>query len=194
MKRICVYLGSNPGNRPEYRQAAVALGRELAERGIGVVYGGSSVGLMGRLADAALEAGGEVVGVIPELLVQKEIAHEGLTDIHVVTSMHQRKKRMADLSDGFIALPGGIGTLEEFFEVLTWNQLGYHAKPCGLLDVNGYYKCMADHFDRMVDEGFLMSEHRSMVLTSDTPADLLDKFAAYEPPVVEKWIERKKGL
>ncbi len=194
MKRICVYLGSNPGFDPSYAEATVALGRELADRGIGLVYGGSNVGLMGRLANTCLEAGGEVIGVIPKLLVEKEVAHTGLSDMHVVESMHERKQKMADLSDGFIALPGGLGTLEEFFEALTWNQLGYHAKPCGLLDVKGYYACLADHMDRMVDEGFLVSDHRKMVLTGHSPAELLDQFLTYIPPKVDKWIEKKKGL
>jgi hypothetical protein len=194
LKRICVYLGSNPGNNPAYAAAAEGLGRELAARNIGLVYGGSSTGLMGRLADACLAAGGEAIGVIPKRLVEKEIAHQGLTESHVVNSMHERKQLMADFSDAFITLPGGIGTLEEFFEVLTWSQLGYHAKPCGLLDVNGYYACLADHFDRMVDEGFLMAEHRRMVLTSPDPVELIERFADYEPPVVDKWIEKKKGL
>jgi hypothetical protein len=194
LKRICVYLGSNPGNNPSYVAAAVALGRELAAREIGLVYGGSSTGLMGRLADTCLAEGGEVIGVIPKRLVEKEIAHQGLTEAHVVNSMHERKQLMADLSDGFIALPGGIGTLEEFFEVLTWNQLGYHAKPCGLLDVSGYYACLTDHLNRMVDEGFLMADHRRMVLTSPNPAELIDRFATYTPPHVDKWIELKKGL
>jgi hypothetical protein len=194
VKRVCVYLGSNPGNRPEYVTATKALGRELAARGLGLVYGGSSTGLMGRLADACLEAGGEAVGIIPRLLVDKEIAHKGLTEIHVVESMHERKQKMADLSDAFIALPGGLGTLEEFFEALTWNQLGYHTKPCGLLDVSGYYACLTDHMDRMVNEGFLVPDHRRMVMTSPDPAALLDMFETYDPPQVDKWIEMKKGL
>ncbi|XXJ18970.1 TIGR00730 family Rossman fold protein [Desulfovibrio caledoniensis] len=194
LKRICVYLGSNPGNNPAYVAAAEAVGRELAARGIGLVYGGSSTGLMGRLADACLAAGGEAIGVIPKRLVEKEIAHQGLTESHVVNSMHERKQLMADFSDGFITLPGGIGTLEEFFEVLTWSQIGYHAKPCGLLDVNGYYTCLADHMDRMVEEGFLMAAHRRMVLTSPDPGELIDMFAEYDPPQVDKWIEMKKGL
>ena len=194
MQRICVYLGSNTGTDPAYAQAADALAQELAARNLGLVYGGSNVGLMGRLANSCLDAGGEVHGVIPELLVDKEVAHRGLTELHVVASMHERKQKMADLSDGFIALPGGIGTLEEFFEVLTWNQLGYHAKPCGLLDVKGYYACVADHFDRMVDQGFLVPEHRAMALTDTTPAGLLDQFTTYQPPQVDKWIEQKKRL
>lgn len=194
MKRICVYLGSNPGTIPDYAEATRELARELARRQIGLVFGGSNVGLMGRLATTCLEAGGEVVGVIPKLLVEKEIAHPDLTELHVVDSMHERKQVMADLSDGFIALPGGIGTLEEFFEVLTWNQLGYHAKPCGLLDVAGFYSCLAQHMDRMVHQGFVTPEHRTMVLTDTTPAGLLDQFETYVHPVVEKWIEKKKGL
>jgi len=194
MKRICVYLGSNPGFDKAYAEATKALGQELAARGIGLVYGGSATGLMGRLADSCLEAGGEVIGVIPELLVKKEVAHTGLTEQRVVESMHERKQLMADLSDGFIALPGGIGTLEEFFEALTWNQLGYHAKPCGLLDVKGYYAALAEHLDRMVLNGFLVQEHRGMVLTDASPGGLLDQFETYVPPQVDKWIDRKKGL
>jgi uncharacterized protein (TIGR00730 family) len=194
MKRVCVYLGSNPGTDPAYALAADALAHELTRRGLGLVYGGSDVGLMGRLANACLAAGGEVIGVIPELLVEKEVAHNGLTKRYVVASMHERKQKMADLSDGFIALPGGIGTLEEFFEALTWNQLGYHAKPCGLLDVKGFYTCLADHMDRMVLNGFLVQEHRGMVLTDATPDGLLDQFETYDPPQVDKWIDKKKGL
>ncbi|HKI81020.1 MAG TPA: TIGR00730 family Rossman fold protein [Pseudodesulfovibrio sp.] len=194
LNRICVYLGSNPGNNPAYVAAAEALGRELAARKLGLVYGGSSTGLMGRLADACLAEGGEVIGVIPKRLVEKEIAHQGLTESHVVNSMHERKQLMADFSDGFITLPGGIGTLEEFFEVLTWNQIGYHAKPCGLLDVNGYYTCLAEHMDRMVLQGFLLQEHRGMVLTDASPSGLLDQFETYDPPKVDKWINMKKGL
>lgn len=194
MQRVCVYLGSNPGFDDAYAEATIALGRELAARSIGLVYGGSATGLMGLLADSCLEAGGEVIGVIPQLLVKKEVAHTGLTEQRVVDSMHERKQLMADLSDGFIALPGGIGTLEEFFEVLTWNQLGYHAKPCGLLDVKGYYACLAEHLDRMVLNGFLVQEHRGMVLTDATPDGLLDQFETYVPPQVDKWIDKKKGL
>lgn len=194
MNRICVYLGSNPGFDPAYAEATKALAKELAARKIGLVFGGSDVGLMGLIANTCLEAGGEVIGVIPKLLVEKEVAHPGLTEMHVVESMHERKQIMADLSDAFIALPGGIGTIEEFFEVLTWNQLGYHAKPCGLLDVNGYYTCLADHMDRMVDEGFLVRDHRRMVMSSGDPAELLNLFATYVPPVVDKWIDKKKGL
>ena len=194
MKRICVYLGSSPGFDPAYAKATEALARELAARNISLVFGGSNVGLMGLIANTCLAAGNEVIGVIPRLLVDKEIVHTGLTKLHVVESMHERKQIMADLSDGFIALPGGIGTLEEFFEALTWNQLGYHAKPCGLLDVNGYYACLSDHMDRMVKQGFLVGEHRKMVMTASTPGDLLEQFEEYDPPQVDKWIDSKKGL
>ena len=194
MKRVCVYLGSNPGFDPAYAEATMALARELAARKITLVFGGSNVGLMGLIANTCLDAGGEVIGVIPELLVEKEVAHTGLTKLHVVDSMHERKQIMAELSDGFIALPGGIGTLEEFFEALTWNQLGYHAKPCGLLDVKGYYTYLADHMDRMVDQGFVVKEHRRMVLTDATPSGMLDQFETCDPPQVDKWIEKKKGL
>ncbi|BCS90071.1 TIGR00730 family Rossman fold protein [Pseudodesulfovibrio sediminis] len=194
MKRVCVYLGSNPGFDEAYAEATKALARELAARNIGLVYGGSNVGLMGLIANTCLEVGGEVTGVIPELLVEKEVSHTGLSKLHVVKSMHERKQKMADLSDGFITLPGGIGTLEEFFETLTWSQLGYHTKPCGLLDVKGYYSYLAEHMDRMVQNGFLMQEHRAMALTDATPNGLLDQFETYDPPKVDKWIEKKKGL
>ena len=194
MKALCVYLGSNPGAHPAYEQAAGDLARELARRDITVVFGGSGVGLMGVLADAALEAGGKVVGVIPRLLMEKEMGHTGLTEMHVVESMHERKQRMAELADGFIALPGGMGTLDEFFEALTWNQLGYHAKPCGLLDVNGFYTTLSAHLDLMVREGFVVREHREMILMADTPTGLLDMFETYRAPTVEKWIKRKKNL
>ena len=194
MKSVCVYLGSNPGFDPAYEQAARDLAQELARRDMTIVFGGSGVGLMGILADTALEAGGRVIGVIPQLLMEKEVGHPSLTEMHVVRSMHERKQRMAELSDGFIALPGGMGTLEEFFEALTWNQLGYHAKPCGLLDVNGFYATLSAHLDLMVRQGFVVREHREMILMADTPAALLDAFATYKPPHVDKWIENKKAL
>lgn len=194
LKRVCVFCGSNPGNSPAFADAARHLGSTLAERDITVVYGGSSVGLMGRVADAALEAGGEVIGVIPEKLRAKEIFHSGLSELHVVDSMHERKALMAELSNAFIALPGGIGTFEEFFEVLTWNQIGYHEKPCGLLNIEGYYTKLASFLDDVVDHGFLVGEHRNMVLAATSAEELLEQFTAYDPPEVEKWIERKKGL
>jgi len=194
MKSVCVFLGSNPGNKPEYLAAAKATGTELARRGLTTVYGGSNVGLMGALADAALEAGGQVVGIIPESLRKKEIDHNGLTELHVVGSMHERKALMAKRSDAFIALPGGMGTLEELCEILTWAQLGFHKKPCGLLDVDGYYASLGAFFDNAVSQGFVQSAHRSMLLTGATPGALLDQFASYVAPVVNKWIVRPQAL
>ncbi len=194
MRNVCVFLGSNPGNLPDYAAAAVAMGRELARRGLAVVYGGSNVGLMGRLANAALDAGGRVVGVIPTVLVQKEVAHQGLSEMHVVESMHERKALMAELADAFVALPGGLGTLEELCEILTWAQLGFHIKPCGLLDVAGYYSGLNAFLDHAAASGFILPAHRGMLLSAAEPAALLDAFASYVPPRVDKWIERKKTL
>jgi len=190
MKRICVFSGSSPGARPEYRQAAADLGRTLAGEGLGLVYGGAKVGLMGVLADAALEAGGEVIGIIPQALVDKEVAHMGLTELRVVSSMHERKAQMAELSDGFIALPGGMGTLEELAEILTWGQLGLHRKPCGVLDVAGYYDGLTRFLDHAVAERFLAQGHRDTLLAGVSPAELIARFRAYRPPTVEKWIDR----
>jgi uncharacterized protein (TIGR00730 family) len=190
IKRLCVFAGSNAGVRPEYRSAARDLGRLLAARGIGVVYGGARVGLMGVMADAVLAAGGSVTGVMPSALVAKEVAHNGLTDLRVVSSMHERKALMSDLSDGFIALPGGWGTWEEFFEVLTWGQLGLHRKPCGLLNVAGYFDRLLSFVEHSIDEGFVRREHQAMISVSVSPLALLDKLASYQPPVVEKWIDR----
>lgn len=192
MTRICVFCGSNPGRDPAYRAAAVALGEVLAARGIGLVYGGASVGLMAVVADTVLARGGEAVGVIPQMLVDKEIAHSGLTALHVVESMHARKAKMADLADGFVALPGGAGTLEELFEIWTWAQLGTHAKPVGVLDVNGFWSKLEAFLDHVVAEGFLRAGHRGMLLSADEPGALLDAFAAYTPPVVHKWVEREE--
>ena len=188
--RLCVFCGSNGGGRPDYLESARKLGRVLAERGIGLVYGGARVGLMGALADAALAEGGHLLGVMPESLVAKEVAHTGLTELRVVKSMHERKAMMAELSDGFVALPGGWGTLEELFEVLTWAQLGLHRKPCGLLNVAGYFDPLLAFLDHTIDEGFVRREQRAMVTVATTPAQLLDLFAAYEPPLVDKWITR----
>jgi uncharacterized protein (TIGR00730 family) len=190
MRRVCVFTGSSSGARPEYREAAEALGRLLAERGIGVVYGGARVGLMGTLADAALAAGGEVVGVIPAALVAKEVAHTGLTDLRVVDSMHERKALMSDLADAFIAMPGGWGTLEEFFEVLTWAQLGLHRKPCGLLNVHGYFDRLLAFLAHTIDEGFVQAEYAAMIALAATPGELLDRLASATPPAVEKWLDR----
>ncbi|MGE4265769.1 MAG: TIGR00730 family Rossman fold protein [Desulfovibrio sp.] len=194
MQRVCVFLGSNPGNKPEYLQAAQDMGAELARRGITTVYGGSNVGLMGALANAALAAGGEVIGVIPEALQRKEIAHTSLTEQHIVGSMHERKALMAELSDAFVALPGGMGTLEELCEMLTWAQLGFHKKPCGLLDVGGYYASLCSFLDNAVTEGFIQPGHRTMLLCAPTPGALLDQFGSYVAPVVNKWIERPQAL
>jgi uncharacterized protein (TIGR00730 family) len=190
MKRVCVFAGSSAGSRDEYQDAARALGRTLAERGIGLVYGGARVGLMGIIADATLTAGGEAIGVIPAALVAREIAHEGLTELRIVSSMHERKALMADLSDAFIAVPGGWGTLEEFFEVLTWAQLGLHRKPCGLLNVLGYFDGLLSFLEHAVGERFLRREYASMIAVAASPAALLDRLGSYAPPAVEKWIER----
>jgi uncharacterized protein (TIGR00730 family) len=190
MKRICVFAGSNPGTAREYRLVAEELGRTLAQRGIGLVYGGARVGLMGVMADAALAAGGEVTGVIPSALVAKEIAHDRLSALHVVGSMHERKAMMGELADGFVAIPGGWGTLEEFFEILTWAQLGLHRKPCGLLNVHGYFDGLLAFMNHSIDEGFVRREYLAMVLVSRDAGALLDQLAVYEPPTVEKWIDR----
>jgi uncharacterized protein (TIGR00730 family) len=191
MKRICVFCGSSLGAKTNYVKAAQELGEELARRGIGLVYGGGNIGLMGILADAALTAGGEVIGVMPQALTTKELAHRGLTDLRIVNSMHERKATMADLSDGFIALPGGFGTFEEFCEVLTWAQLGFHQKPCGLLNIDGYFFHMLAMFDYAVDERFVRSQQRSLVLEDWNPNGLLDKLLSYEPISMPKWINRE---
>jgi uncharacterized protein (TIGR00730 family) len=190
MERICVFCGSSPGADPAYAEAAADLGRLLAGRGLGLVYGGGHVGLMGVLADAALAAGGRVTGVIPEALAAKELAHGGLTELVVVGSMHERKARMSELSDAFIALPGGIGTLEEWFEVWTWSQLGFQPKPCGMLNVAGYYDHLLAFLDHMTAERFLSPPHRSMAIVEDRADRLLDRLASYQPPRAEKWIGR----
>lgn len=194
MRSVCVFLGSNPGTLPAYTLAARHLGAVLAARGLTLVYGGSSVGLMGELADAVLAAGGRAVGVIPQSLVDREIAHDRLTERHVVASMHERKALMSELSDAFIALPGGLGTLEEFFEVLTWNQLGFHAKPCGLLDVGGFYEMLARFLDTATEHGFIPGCHRDMILRDETPEGLLAQFETYVPPPAKKWIGRRAQL
>ncbi|MFT0859053.1 TIGR00730 family Rossman fold protein [Ancylobacter sp. G4_0304] len=188
MRRVCVFLGSNSGNRPAYRAAATALGTALARQGLGLVYGGASVGLMGAVADAALSAGGEVIGIIPQRLVDKEVAHPGLSDLRIVQSMHQRKALMAELSDAFVALPGGVGTLEELFEVWTWAQLGGHAKPCALYNVEGYYDQLLGFLDHVVDEAFMKPAHRDMLLVAEEPGALIERLRAYQPPNVTKWI------
>ena len=188
MKRLCVFCGSSTGDAPAYAAAARELGTALAGRKIGLVYGGASVGLMGAVADAALAAGGDVIGVMPEALAKKELAHAGLTDLRIVGSMHERKALMAELSDGFIALPGGLGTLEELFEVWTWAQLGYHAKPCALLNVAGFYDRLISFLDSVVEHHFLKPAHRDMLVVASDSDDLLARLAAYQPPDVGKWI------
>ena len=191
MKSICVFCGSNPGNHPDYAGAARALGTAIARRGATLVFGGAEVGLMGITADAALAAGGQVIGIIPQRLMDKEIGHKGLTRLEAVGSMHERKARMAELSDGFVNLPGGTGTLEEMFEVWTWGQLGFHAKPIGVLNVRGFYDPLMAFLDHQRDEGFVKPALRD-TLISHTDADaLLDAMAAYQAPVVQKWVERE---
>ncbi len=190
MKRICVFSGSSPGGRPEYRSAARRLGEAFAGKGIGLVYGGANVGLMGELAHAVLDAGGEVIGVIPKSLVEKEVAFTALADLRVTESMHERKALMADLADGFIAIPGGLGTLEEFFEVLTWAQLGIHAKPCGLLNVESYFEMLLTFLDFAVAERFVKDTHRSMLIVEKEPAELLERFESYVPLTTDKWLDR----
>ncbi len=190
MKSVCVFCGSSSGWNSDYAMAAQLTGRRIAERGLTLVYGGAKVGLMGAVADAALNAGGEVIGVLPEALQHKELAHNGLTRLEVVSSMHERKARMAELSDGFIALPGGAGTLEEIFEIWTWGQLGFHNKPAGFLNVAGYYDKLAAFLDHTVSEAFVKPVHRDMLIFDDNPETLLDTMAAYAPPKAEKWLER----
>jgi uncharacterized protein (TIGR00730 family) len=190
LRRLCVFCGSSLGTRPEYRRVAEEVGIYLAKNRIGLVYGGGNVGLMGVMADAALAACGEVIGVIPEHLMAREVGHRGLTKLHVVQSMHERKARMADLADAFLALPGGFGTFDEFCEVLTWSQLGLHQKPCGLLNVEGYYTPMLEMFDRAMSEGFLRRENRGIVLASDQLGELIENMRAWRPMQVEKWLDR----
>jgi uncharacterized protein (TIGR00730 family) len=182
--RVCVYAGSNAGDDARYAEVTRRLAVALVERGLGVVYGGGKVGLMGVLADAALTAGGEVIGVMPDALFGREVGHTGLTEMRLVGSMHERKATMASLADGFIALPGGLGTLEELVEIVTWAQLGLHAKPCGLLDVGGYYRSLTAFLDHAVHEGFLRPGGRALLLVEDDPDVLLDQFATWAPPAM----------
>lgn len=192
MKRLCVFCGSSTGDDPAYVAGARDLGQALVARGIGLVYGGASVGLMGALADAVLDAGGEAIGVIPQSLWDREVGHTGLTALHLVDTMHERKALMADLADGFIALPGGIGTLEEFCEILTWAQLGVHAKPCGLLDIKGYYTPLLVLLDHMVARSFLPLVDRARILVAPDPEDLLAQFAAFQAPPAARWLDRAR--
>jgi uncharacterized protein (TIGR00730 family) len=188
LKRICIFCGSSAGHSQIYRENAQAIGRLLAERHIGLVYGGGQVGLMGVVADAALEAGGDVIGVIPKALFEKELAHAGLGQLCVVDSMHERKAHMAELSDAFLALPGGFGTFEEFFEVVTWSQLGIHRKPCGVLNVAGFYDSLLSLCDHAVTQGFLRAVDRALIVSESDPAVLLDRLNTIEVPAPTKWL------
>ena len=192
MQSVCVFCGSSTGTDPAYAEAARSLGRTLAEANVRLVFGGGHVGLMGIISNAVIDAGGEAIGVIPHFLVERELAHDGLSDLRIVDTMHERKAMMSDLSEGFIALPGGTGTLEEFFEVLTWAQLGEHRKPCGLLNVAGYYAPLITIFDHMVHKGFLSAFNRSIVLVESEPAALIQRLEDYEPPAKTKWIDRSE--
>lgn len=190
MQRICVFSGSNPGIRPVYQQAARTLAQEIVARGLGLVYGGASVGLMGVMADTVLAGGGEIIGVIPRGLFRQEIAHKGLTQLHEVASMHERKALMADLADGFIALPGGFGTFDELFEIITWAQLGLHSKPIGLLNVADYFAPLLALVVHASTEGFIPAAHQTLLMLEENPVNLLDRFAVYTPPVkISKWTE-----
>ncbi len=190
LESVCVFCGANPGNRPEYAQAARDLGHAIAARGLNLVYGGGKVGLMGIVADAALEGGARVDGVIPEHLMQRELGHGSVTELHVVASMHERKALMARLSDGFVILPGGFGTLEEAFEVLTWSQLGLHRKGVVFLDVEGFWTRLGQMVDGMVEAGFVRAEHAALATMAATPEEALDALAGFRPPEVTRWIER----
>ena len=193
MRSVCVFCGSNPGNDPVFAAGARAMGAEIARRGLTLVYGGGAVGLMGVVANAAMEAGGEVHGVIPKALKDKEVGHVGLTRLEIVDTMHTRKARMAALSEGFIAMPGGIGTFEELFEIWTWGQLGIHAKPLALLNVAGFYDPLATFLDQTVEAGFLKQSHRAMAMTDTEPATLLDRMENYVPAATHKWIEKEQA-
>ncbi|MEG1041219.1 TIGR00730 family Rossman fold protein [Pseudomonas sp. NUPR-001] len=191
VRSVCVFCGASSGVSPAYREAAIALGQAIAQRGLTLVYGGGAVGLMGIVADAAMAAGGEVIGIIPQALKDAEVGHNGLTRLEIVDGMHARKARMAELSDAFVALPGGLGTLEELFEVWTWGQLGYHAKPLGLLDVNGFYSKLGSFLDHVVEEGFVRPQHRAMLKLADSPSQLLDAMDSYQAPIAPKWVDKK---
>ncbi|MEH6414027.1 TIGR00730 family Rossman fold protein [Pseudomonas sp. CGJS7] len=192
MKAICVYCGSNSGSKPVYTERAIALGTRMAKDGIALVYGGGNVGLMGTVADAILEAGGEAIGVIPEQLVNWEVAHRGLTKLEIVGSMHERKARMFDLADGFVALPGGFGTLDEMFEMLTWRQLGIGNKPCAFLDIDGFYSPLMAMLDRMVDERFLHADQRTDLWHGDDIGAMLEWMRGYTPAAASKWMDEKR--
>lgn len=193
MKRICVFCGSNTGNKPIYVEQARQLGAALANHEISIIYGGTTVGLMGAMADAALRGGGEVIGIIPKHLADRpNMTHQNLSEVHIVDSMHQRKAKMAELADGFIALPGGLGTLEELFEMLTWSQLGLHRKPCGILNVNGFYNKLIELIDGAITAQFIKPEHRQLLITDSEPETLIAKMHVYRPPKVNKWFDEQK--
>jgi uncharacterized protein (TIGR00730 family) len=194
LKAICVYCGSSDGLLPDYLQTARAFGRMLAANGLSVVYGGGRVGLMGAVADGALEAGGRVVGVIPQALAEKEVEHQGLTELYVVSSMHERKMRMASMADAFVALPGGIGTLEEIFEVLTWAQLGFHSKPCAFLNVADFYSPLLQFVERLAEQRFIKPEHLSLFVADSDMHQLLCKIQEFKPVPLEKWLRRETSL
>ena len=185
---ICIYCGSSPGRLDAYASAAFSLAESLVSRNIRLVYGGASIGIMGMVADQVLKLGGQVIGVIPKALAHKEVAHHHLTELHVTQSMHERKMLMAELSDGFIALPGGIGTLEELFEIWTWAQLGFHRKPCGLLNVEGYYDSLITFLDHVLEEQFVKKHHHAMLIVETNPDALLDHYVNYQPPAVKHWV------
>ncbi len=187
---ICIYCGSSPGRLDAYASAAYSLAESLVSRNIRLVYGGASIGIMGMVADRVLKLGGQAVGVIPKALAYKEVAHQHLTELHVTQSMHERKMLMAELSDGFIALPGGIGTLEELFEIWTWAQLGFHHKPCGLLNVEGYYDALIKFLDHVMAEQFVKEHHHAMLMVETHPEALLDRYASYQPPAVKHWLDK----
>ncbi len=190
MKKVCVYCGSSSGRRKDYAEAAAAVAAQLVKHDMSLVYGGASVGIMGEIADAVLAAGGQVIGVMPRALVEKEVQHDGLTELLVVDSMHERKLKMAEISDGFIAMPGGLGTLEELFEILTWAQLGFHQKPCALLNVASYYDKLSAFLNHAVDEQFIKPVHSHMLLIENNPEKILQSMLAYQPPTEDKWIKR----
>jgi uncharacterized protein (TIGR00730 family) len=194
MKSVCVYCGSANGAKPLYAEAARAFGRALVQADLALVYGGGKVGLMGVIADTVMAEGGRAIGVIPELLVNKEVGHNGLTELHVVPDMHHRKKMMADLSDAFVAMPGGVGTLEEFFEVYTWAQLGYHQKPVALLNIDGFYDPLMNMLQHTVDEGFLRPAYFDIVQVDRDPVALIDKLQRYQPPVSDKWAVKRDAV
>ncbi len=191
MKRICVFCGSNNGLNPVFVEAAIKVGEFFAQNNIELVYGGGRIGLMGKIADTVLANGGKVIGAIPESLAIKEVAHAGLTELHVVNSMHERKALMAELADGFIAMPGGFGTFEEFCEIITWAQLGIHSKPCALLNVNGFYDNLIALFDHSTEQSFVRDEHRKLVLVESEIEKLYQLMKDYKPPFIEKWIDKK---